>query len=1181
MQVRLVAYRPATSTATIDTTYELDLQEAPNISLNFQFADIKEPEKRKGGYSQTFKLPFTDNNNEFFQNWFNVNLTDLVFSTRKKFNAVLYYGTVPQFQGYIQLRSVYQKAKLYEVSLVANTSDLFVNIGTKKLSDVFLNDDGSYSDEFNHIFDETQMKASWDGSATSTFQNTAGASLRDATAGVQKIMYPLSFTIPGSYYNETNNKLNYGSTESLSDSADKRVPITQFRPAIQLKALFQLILARAGFSYTSSFIDGSYFGKLYMTTCNHITIPAPVCVAGVGALPGIMRAGSDGIWGVGVPGGAPYYLNAGESLCGAPMSSLGYTFEADVDSATTGGLVDDTGVWNTSTNVFFKADDNMIAATLNFNIRYQNIQTCALSGGVGDYSEDNILNFEVQAYYYDNATSSYTLNPVPGATYTFSSFPLATLYSGAGVAANQQATIQFVDLSNMQTGTYCYFIIRCTTPFKLIDTSNFGYILMGNAPTAFTEGNYYSLIEISWLGYSDNPYGKEIDIPSCIDPNITQRGFIKDILQRFNLVLVTNPEDDNDLIIQTYNDYLGSGALKDWTKKLDLSKEIIVKDTLSLQKLKTIFTDLEDVDIQNKSIANELPNWNVWGKYEETITNNEFAKGELKNTSIFSPYINSKIFRSADDVDSESIIANMAVQYEWTYKAIGDGSQGYENSLEETKPKLFYYIGTALPTLQDDNVTGVTYYMHSVDASNALTFHTFTTFPLCSVYDLDATGASPVVGVSTITNTTKSLHWDNNPPTTPELHVFNADGGGYSPPQALYQTYWSQYLNAIYNTDARIMEAYFNLNSVDIFQFRFSDEIFIKDSYYRILDIKNYQVGANASTKLTLLKMNDVYADTAEDAGYVTGTTPDGGTVYAGLFDVFCPSTDPSCTFSFPDSVCVPTDVCEAGGGTPVTYAGYCQNAGLDEGFYLCFTSTGSMPIKAQNIFGVRSPQSIGTKNLISNKIAGKSIPLLTGENTGKFSQSLLKNVNNDIIIKYNTLDTNNPLLSGESHKLILMGNTSGTTRGYAYVKGDSSLSKLEVPFNTNMIIRVKGVATVIGGTSSTYVQGYTEGFAYYTAFKNVGGTISQLSTPGGQQEFSIREGANPTTCTLYITTSTSELQFGLDDSQTDTKRVWQLTVDLDVNRLPSMQNAVDLNYALFQNGNIIVFENLEILIWN
>lgn len=46
-KIRLVAYRKKQSTDTFDATFELDLQEAPNISLNYQFADIREPEKEK------------------------------------------------------------------------------------------------------------------------------------------------------------------------------------------------------------------------------------------------------------------------------------------------------------------------------------------------------------------------------------------------------------------------------------------------------------------------------------------------------------------------------------------------------------------------------------------------------------------------------------------------------------------------------------------------------------------------------------------------------------------------------------------------------------------------------------------------------------------------------------------------------------------------------------------------------------------------------------------------------------------------------------------------------------------------------------------------------------------------------------------------------------------------------
>ena len=123
--IRLVAYRKATSSSATETQFELDLQEAPNVSLNFQFSDIKEPETRKGSYSQTFKLPFTDNNNSFFQNWYEVNLDTLVFNTTTKFDAIIYVGTVPQFEGSLQLKAVYQKAQIYEVVLMSSSSTSF------------------------------------------------------------------------------------------------------------------------------------------------------------------------------------------------------------------------------------------------------------------------------------------------------------------------------------------------------------------------------------------------------------------------------------------------------------------------------------------------------------------------------------------------------------------------------------------------------------------------------------------------------------------------------------------------------------------------------------------------------------------------------------------------------------------------------------------------------------------------------------------------------------------------------------------------------------------------------------------------------------------------------------------------------------------------------------------------
>ena len=196
MNTRLVVYRKPEDLGPFVTVkenaYELDLQKDPNISVNFQLSDVTQPEKRKASFTQAFKLPFTERNNIFFQNWFDVNLDTLVYSAAKKFPAVVYVGTMIQFEGVIQLRSVYMKAELYEVVVLGTTADLFSNIGNQKLRDIFLDANGqTYNRELNHLFNVSNFRNSWTGDGSVTFNNVLGDSLRDVDGDVNKVIYPL------------------------------------------------------------------------------------------------------------------------------------------------------------------------------------------------------------------------------------------------------------------------------------------------------------------------------------------------------------------------------------------------------------------------------------------------------------------------------------------------------------------------------------------------------------------------------------------------------------------------------------------------------------------------------------------------------------------------------------------------------------------------------------------------------------------------------------------------------------------------------------------------------------------------------------------------------------------------------------------------------------------------------
>jgi hypothetical protein len=1149
--------------------YELELQEAPNISINYQFSDIKEPETRKGSYTQTFKLPFTDANNEFFQNWYNVNLATLVFNTHTKFSAVLFVGTVPQFEGFIQLKAVYQKAKYYEVVLMSNTTDLFSVIGEKKLKEVFKNSDGTYSDELNHLYNYSNIKLSWDGD-NPAFVNTSGATLQDSTVDVQKVMYPLSITKPNFFYKTGSNKYldmtdadiaayvagtgAWGTQSGYSSAANFMVDINQLRPAIQLKTLFKLIFARAGFSYASEFIDGDYFGKLYMTTGNKLPTSSLPTAQTEGVLPGgYVFAKQE------TPGQRWFYQDnyAFGSICSNAVNPPELFWECNVD------VEDESSVWNTSTDTLTKISD-----TMNW-VQFQSVafaRNCKVAG-----TSSNNIPIQLVTVAANNTNFEYSST---------------TIYVQSDYNGDATDFQVYADLSDVNVGDSVKF--KLVAPAMcLISPVDLG----SYPPTLGVQGfgvvEPTSRLKSDWLPYNPTQYNQEVLVPQCIDDTITQKAFLKDIIERFNLVLIADPDNASNIIIEPYDDYLAQSSIKDWSEKLDISKEVVVKDTTALQKSIINLTDLEDVDMMNKSIAEVAPSLNVYGHYFNNRINNDFATGEFKNNPIFSPYINQQVFRDAS-TSQPSQLRNVIVQYEISYENTDDGT---EPALEETKPKLFYYFGK-----QTDIIgawSDLSIYLHERNATTGvISAKEFDQYPVCSPYDINTSAESPT-DEYTLVPTNRSLLWNFAPPQCGDIVVFNYTSGDPSwQKNSLYFRYWRQYLDGIYGGGSRIMEAYFNLDEVDIFNFKFNDEIFVKDSYWRIINIHNYQVGEKASTKVTLLKAVSSISDSNftaatttiyeeeydNNCNYVIGGTQADGFEPGGPYYWFCPDTDPDCTmdYSNDDQWIIPEECCIELGGEPDYSA-----SGL---WGFCLANGGSPPVSLYQLdLPITLTGQVGLKSFMQGKLGNLNLPLSSGANRGKFTQPLLPRFGDDIMIKYKTLLAIKPQVDGESHRMVLLGNTDGNTRGYAYPENVSNADAFTLPTDANVMIQVKGIATVIGGTSSNYVVGVTESFSYHTAFRVMGGFCTQIGNAGGVVEWSLKDPTLSTTATLYIAqnTTTGGIDFGLDDSQTDTKRAWTLVVDFTVQNVENLRLPFDTDWALYQNGNAIELMNYDYLIWN
>ena len=141
----------------------------------------------------------------------------------------------------------------------------------------------------------------------------------------------------------------------------------------------------------------------------------------------------------------------------------------------------------------------------------------------------------------------------------------------------------------------------------------------------------------------------------------------------------------------------------------------------------------------------------------------------MTNNPIFSPYINSRIYKN-NDTQSTSQLVNFTVQYEFTYEEV-DG--GFENSLKATNPKLFYYNGAPTTVIDEDDGT-TTYYMHNQPVSGfSIDTYSFTTYPTCSPFDITPGEGSNPPNTFTLTPDTKSLYWNSTPPLVGQLEIFN------------------------------------------------------------------------------------------------------------------------------------------------------------------------------------------------------------------------------------------------------------------------------------------------------------------------------------------------------------------------------------------------------------------------
>lgn len=351
--------------------------------------------------------------------------------------------------------------------------------------------------------------------------------------------------------------------------------------------------------------------------------------------------------------------------------------------------------------------------------------------------------------------------------------------------------------------------------------------------------------------------GDYVDFSEIIDNTFKQIDFLSSIAKKFDLVFIPDPDVPNRIIIEPYDYYVGTGDIHDWTDKLSYDKGFTVQPALNFIESELILTDLEDGDDGNKIFKDR--NNRVYG--ENKVTNpTDFKSQTKKIDTIFSP----ELIRKWDDRVSIPLGINYASQNKpsesgnkqkvtWEYKGI------------KSKPKLYFFNGIFSPFIDQ---VGEYYTFGSAWRVNTTYFRLQKSNRTNYANNEYAQGSlgNPIVSHTMPMgnlDSNKNGRGFNNDSLCILFNSEKPDDIGLGIPtfntyteNDAYSSFYSNRIDNVFNKNTRFLTGYFNLKLSDIKNLRYNDLIKVKDQYFTINKISDYNYINPELTKVELIQAN-------------------------------------------------------------------------------------------------------------------------------------------------------------------------------------------------------------------------------------------------------------------------------------------------------------------------------------
>lgn len=519
----------------------VDLLEDITMSLNYAIFDIRNLENREGNYSKTITIPGTKANNELFTDIFEIDI-DGTFNPALKSDVEIFADDVSIFRGTLQLlkiKTIDTNFIVYDIQVIGNAPTLFSELGDQTVTALDFSD-------LDHAYTFTNVQNSW-----------------TPTIG-EGYVYPL---------------INYDQTITTLYST------TDFVPAIFTKEYWDRIFTLAGYTYTSSFINSTYFKSLIIPYSG-----AGLHLTNTDIQDRTFRASLSG-----------YYQSPDlfANLITNPTTKI-----IPFDDDTTSPNFDTGGNFNTSSGRFVPVENGLYKLNCELNL-----QSLWYNGGIL-VNTSNTYVTQLQADYIPLVVGDYVDVRIK-------------LYWGVSVVGyGITCQVQFVKNGTTVINSGVV-VVDQSTPVISVDEVRLRVL---------ANSLYYNGVSTDTINE-----GMTMLMNNTLPPPDTKlRDILMSLIRMFNLYVEADPDNPKNLIIEPRDSYYltGSNNALDWTSKLDESQEFTITPLGELDCKSFYFTYKEDSDYYNSKYKRSTND--IYGKWLQPVTN-DFSKEQKTIDVIFSP----------------------------------------------------------------------------------------------------------------------------------------------------------------------------------------------------------------------------------------------------------------------------------------------------------------------------------------------------------------------------------------------------------------------------------------------------------------------------------------------------------------------------------------------------------------